>query len=396
MSIRLRGWFVGLGLVAMGVGSACKKDEPPTPAPANGATGSAPSSAPTASVAPASSTSSAKAAPAKPSKDKTPIPKSVAQAYAAGLKKGRAETLAKRYDAAIAAFDEALKALPGDPRALSERGYAKLVAGKTEEAKKDFTEALAATKEPKLLAQIHYNLGLVAEKLGKAEDAKVSFARSNALAPSKAAATKAGASVCAALVSFVPGGAKVVKDYKGMFDALAVASKATSKVASESAAKEVLASRIDETERANVVSFPPEDDTTEWQLHPYLKTPEGLLVATDAASSYYDMPCGGEVHAKVQESSGLTLVRVDHAPGMRIPVCETDAGELEACGDGAMPVTSACGTSDVETTIVVFDLAKKSAVARVSFSADNKVPTVTLEGRKLKVDGAGCSVAHDL
>jgi len=379
---------VTFGFVAL---VACKKDEPaPPPTP------STPSASAATAPAPAAASVAHQSEPPKPSKEKKTIPKAVAEAYAAGLKKGRGETLAKRYDAAIAGFDAALKALPGDARALSERGYAKLLAGKTEDAAKDFHAALAATKEPKLLAQIHYNLGLCAEKLGQTEDAKVAFTRSNALVPSKAAAAKAGASACAAKVSFTSAPALAAKDHKGLFAALTTANKGTAKVGSDTEAKDVLGSRAGEAARGNVLSFPPEDDTSEWLLHAYVKTQDGYLAAPAPASTYYDMPCGGEVSSKVTESSGLALVRVTHAPGMRVPVCETDAGELTVCGPDDMQVQSACGTSDEETTIVVFDTQKKSVVAEVSFSAENKVPKVTLEGRKLTIDGAGCSATRDL
>jgi len=88
--------------------------------------------------------------------------------YADAIVRGRAATVAKKYADAIAAFGEALTAIPSDARALSERGYARLLSGDNANAEKDFNTAIDAVpkSDRKLTAQIYYNLGLVAEKLG--------------------------------------------------------------------------------------------------------------------------------------------------------------------------------------------------------------------------------------
>jgi hypothetical protein len=44
----------------------------------------------------------------------------------------------------------------------------------------------------------------------------------------------------------------------------------------------------------------------------------------------------------------------------------------------------------------VFDLAKKSVAATVSFTDDGKAPKVRLDARKLLVEGAGCSIGLPL
>jgi hypothetical protein len=382
-------------LVSVGVVGfvACTKPEssPAHPAPqASGATAAlAESAAPQASV-------TEKKAPPKPSKEKTVIDKATAKAYADGLKKGRSETLARNYDTAIAAFDGALKALPGDARALSERGYAKLLAGKLEEARKDLREAESATKDAKLLGQIHFNHGLVAEKLGHSEEAKASFVRSNALAPTKAAASKAGTQRCAAQIRTAPGRVKVVKDWLAMFEALRAEAKGTAKAASNAEARTALASRIPKEAQSSIVSFSSEEDGGLWELHSFVKVPEGMVVDLETMSTYYDMPCGGDVKATVTESSGLRIVRLEHASGMRIPVCEADGGELTDCSDGAMPVSSACGTADPEIVVTAFDIAKKQVLASVAVTDDGKAPKITVEGRTLKVTGAGCTTSQEL
>lgn len=391
--VRRASWVLVSALVLV---VACKKDDPKPVAVAPSATASAATSA-SASAAPLAK------APPRPSKEKAPIPKAKRDAYTEGLGKGRKETLAKRYDAAIAAFDAALAALPGDPRALSERGYAKLLAGKTTAAREDFLAALGSTKDPKLLAQIHFNLGLVAEKLGHAEEAKVSFVRSNALAPSKAAAQKAGVvaqkpgPVCGALATFAAMPIPSHKSYKAVFDHLVKEKSATSKASDDGKAKELLLSRVENVSSPNVIGFPPEDDSFQWHLYAVAKAKDGgFLVAPEEASTYFDMPCGGEVDAKIETSGALSLVTVTHAPGMRVPVCENDAGELSECGENDTPVQSACGTANLETIAVVFDTEKKMALARVSFTADGPAPKIALVGRKLTVDGGGCAIAQEL
>lgn len=386
-------------LVAMGLASfvACTKPEadatkttPSATSSAKLTASSAPSSAPQAS-----SSSAAKSAPAKPSKEKTVIDKATGKAYADGLKKGRTETLAKHYDSAIAAFDGALKALPGDARALSERGYAKLLAGKHEEARKDLREAESATKDPKLLAQIHYNHGLVAEKLGHTEEAKASFVRSNTLNPSKAAATKSGAQQCSAEVK-LGGHSKVVKDWLAMAEALRTENKGGAKTASDDDAHTGFMARIPKEAQASLVSFASADDAMDYGIHPYVKVPEGMLVGLEALSTYFDFPCGGEVKSTVTESSGLRVIRLEHASGMRIPVCQNDKEELVDCADGAIPVSSACGSADPEIVVAIFDVAKKQLVATAAVTDDGKAPKISVEGRTLKVTGAGCTTSQEL
>ncbi|MEZ4465185.1 MAG: hypothetical protein R3F43_12000 [bacterium] len=51
------------------------------------------------------------------------------QAWRAGLRDGRKAHQAKDYAGAIQGFDRALAAFPDDPRALSERGWARFQAG---------------------------------------------------------------------------------------------------------------------------------------------------------------------------------------------------------------------------------------------------------------------------
>lgn len=112
------------------------------------------------------------------------------KALAAALRDGRKATAAGDYPAALLAFDRALGVQPGFARALSGRGYARLLAGELDMAEEDFVAALAGTSDPKLRAAIHFNLGLLAEKRGETGAAEASFRLSQRLRPSEAAAAK--------------------------------------------------------------------------------------------------------------------------------------------------------------------------------------------------------------
>lgn len=125
--------------------------------------------------------------------------------YRAALERGRRATTAKSYDAAAKAFTEALSAKPNDARALGERGYAALQAGNLDAAEGDFLDADGRTHDPALAAQIFFNEGLLAERKGDLEAAKVSYARSQQSHPTAAAKAKIEqlhASTCTA--AFIP------------------------------------------------------------------------------------------------------------------------------------------------------------------------------------------------
>lgn len=144
--------------------AACKDKSSPVPAPPLASQAAAASVAPVAST-PAAPTASASA---KPSGSAQPSEAEVEalRAYGQALGRGRKLTIQKKYDDAVAAFDKALRALPGDPRALSERGFARLQGGDLDGAEGDFYDAIAREPEAKILSAATYNLALVADKRG--------------------------------------------------------------------------------------------------------------------------------------------------------------------------------------------------------------------------------------
>lgn len=134
----------------------------------------------------------------KPDKKKLPAEDPDAhKKYRAALNKGRKATDAKNYKDAIAGFDEALVIKKGDARAISERGYARLLSGDLDGASRDLDDSASRTKDRKLLSSIWFNRGLVDEKRGKQDSALVAFYLANALRPTDAAAKKIqGKTVC--------------------------------------------------------------------------------------------------------------------------------------------------------------------------------------------------------
>jgi len=122
--------------------------------------------------------------------------------YARALARGRAATQRKDYSGAIAAFDQAIAAVPAEPRSLAERGYAKLLAGDIRGAQADLEAAEGKSTDADLASQIWFNLGLVAEKKGDPGAAHSAFAHAYTLRPTNASRAKLGdaGSACTATI----------------------------------------------------------------------------------------------------------------------------------------------------------------------------------------------------
>lgn len=99
------------------------------------------------------------------------------------LSAARKLTARHDYAAAIAKFSEAIERDPSNAPAWSGRGYAALLAGKLDVAKADFDKALELDQNEIFQAQVHYNLGQIAEKQRDLEAAKREYRRSLALRP---------------------------------------------------------------------------------------------------------------------------------------------------------------------------------------------------------------------
>ncbi len=173
-------------LLVLGL-AACHGSAKPAPAEAAVADASVtPTSAPTSSAA-----SEDAGAP----RTATDRDREAFRAYNAAMARGRLAVARREYFHAMAAFDVALSNVPGDARALADRGYARFKDDDLENAERDLEAARARTARKGLLAQIWLNLGRLAAKRKDAHDAAVAFRQSNALAPNTAAAKKASGKV---------------------------------------------------------------------------------------------------------------------------------------------------------------------------------------------------------
>ena len=135
-----------------------------------------------------------------------PITPDQLKRYQAALGAGRLATQRKDAPAAERAFGDALLAIPDDARAHSERGYARLLHGDLAGADADFDKAFGASRDPKLIAQVWFNRGLVAERNGNAETARNYYAYSYQLNPTAAARNKLnGKTLCPAGATRIEG-----------------------------------------------------------------------------------------------------------------------------------------------------------------------------------------------
>lgn len=113
-----------------------------------------------------------------------PVPTKAKQAeYTQALAEGRKRAGEKKWADAVAAFERAVAARPGEPRAMAELGYAAGMAGDADKAALWNDKALAAATDPVTQAQVHYNQGKVLEKQGKKDQARGHYERSLALRP---------------------------------------------------------------------------------------------------------------------------------------------------------------------------------------------------------------------
>lgn len=332
---------------------------------------------------------------AAPKKQKA-APDTIA-AYWKAMTDGRKATLAKKYDDAYAAFDKALKSVPDDARALSERGYAKLLAKDYKGAVADLDKSVVRTSDKKLLGQIYYNYGLAAEGEGDTEAARSAFARSNAYNPTPAAKKKLdGKSVCTA----------VIEEHKPSTDAHEFASWKLAYEELRKSHEDLDAWVSEETtlgkgfctnkwkkgDACVVVT----QDVMLHELYVLVPTKAGKVVSFEL--EMVGGRCGGEIEAKLVSDEG-DVTHLNWRSSQGIPVFVTEkGGEIVPCGEKDTDCSTACG--DDATTFADLFIAKDKgeSMLYVGREADSdKDPLkVTVEMPTVTIKGKGCDAERPL
>ena len=169
-----------LSLALLAVIACGKKSSPP-------AAGSGSAPPPVAAVDAGATADAAAKAAAKPAAKPaaTPVTRAARAEYKAKLSAGRKLAKAAKWPEAIATFEAALMAIPGDERALGELSFAAMSAGDHAKARTAGRQAVLTTTDAKLKAAALYNLGRVEEQAAAPAKAAALYRESLALRPNK-------------------------------------------------------------------------------------------------------------------------------------------------------------------------------------------------------------------
>jgi hypothetical protein len=298
--------------------------------------------------------------------------------YRAGLAKGRKYTTAQDFPAAEAAFTEALAARPGDARALGERGFARLKAGKLEEAASDFNTADGRTADKTVAAQIFYNQGLVAERQGDLEAARVAFARSHTTHPTRASAQKTrelGATSCTVAVSHL---SQRLVHYA---DWMALAKELMGEGHTYPTTKEAA------WESLSVRSCADQCAAGTWRWDVVLPTEAGLDVLQGVDRGQY-YRCGGPPEFTFARQGNILWVTSRNTEH-ETTVCDPNQCDQDYC-------PSCCADGPTHRYDIFIDLEARSGVLRLAqyspFDTNYREVPVTLENRTVSATGLGCSL----
>ena len=168
-----------LSLALLAVIACGKKSSPP-------AAGSGTAPPPAAVVDAGAAVDAAAKAAGKAAKPKAaPVTRAARAEYKAKLSAGRKLAKAAKWPEAIAAFEAALVAIPGDERALGELSFAAMSAGDHAKDRAAGRQAVLTTTDAKLKAAALYNLGRVEEQAAAPAKAAALYRESLALRPNK-------------------------------------------------------------------------------------------------------------------------------------------------------------------------------------------------------------------
>lgn len=391
-----------VSMVAFALLAACSRETPKATVSANASTPRASATLALPSAATGASTATALTSATAKKDGPTPITQEAQATYTKSLGEGRKATVAKDYPKAEIAFTDALKAIPGDAHALSERGYARLLAGKFAYAEDDLHAAENSTHDRKLLGAIYFNYGLVAEKQTLPEIARAAFARSNQVNPTAAAKAKLtgqGAACTAAVTSSVQP-FTAATGYLGVYRILRAAAKSAGKelgtdAASEAEAKTRLCAHVPEGECEHIVSFSAsaEEMMGLYEFYPIIKDAAQMYVlASEQLAETWEFPCSGELHAKVSKEGTKTVLFVSSTMSSREPVCEVKPDELAPCTDFAKVVGNACVPGTPSETTLILDEAAHTALGSVRVDqTESERVSVSYTHGSLSVTGQGCN-----
>ena len=331
-------------------------------------------------------------------------PEAARKAFWTAVQAGRKQTAAKDYAAAIASYSDALTALPDHPRALSGRGYARLLAGELDAAEADLRTALAHPGTKKLESAIAFNLGLVAEKRGDQAAARTQFARANALHPGKAAQDKlAGGTACPAEITHASPESSVHLDWKELWTRLAddgLFDKAAPP-ADEAAAKKAICTSDPLTDAA--AEDPAFDACNSprgpWLVRHSLEWGGHALYVVDLADGSQvrltdlGVAGGGRCGADSDAAIAGDLVTWNLREYAPVDVMEVDGNIVDCEGDNVC--FSACGQEvDATSTTWVFS-PRTPDPTRVSSplgDAGDPIVQVRVEGEQIVVQGERCDL----
>ncbi|WP_437605832.1 hypothetical protein WMF20_32855 [Sorangium sp. So ce834] len=382
------------GPLALGLAAACAvagcRDAPQRPVAerAPPVAESAPPAAASSAAAVASASSAAQ--PAPPSPGARPLTEKEKQALAASkaaLARGRLATKARDFGAAIRAFTEALAADPSDARALAERGFAHLGDGDSDAAEADFAAALSGAGDPELRSQIWFNLGLLRDKAGDAEAARVAYANAHALKPSPATRGKlAGRSTCAVEVRKTGlEHAALVTGWIELLDRVGHDGEAPGEVTTEAAARARLCGPDGKSASDGpCAGDPPWTFPREYATYTYFRNhvvfprkPGGFVVANGGHSGGWPARCHG-MRSVSGAIKGDLLVVEGYFDGTGA-VFDGEPNEEQRCRDGV---------SHREQTF--YDARTGRAVVALRWPVGSEA-SVTVEGGHVVVSGAGCN-----
>jgi tetratricopeptide (TPR) repeat protein len=310
--------------------------------------------------------------------------KKLLAAYKAALGRGRLLTKKKDYDAAVAAFTEAITADPGDARAHAERGFARLLQGYADDAKQDLEGALLLTGDPDLLSPIWFNLGLLREKAKDDEGARTAFANAHLLKPSSATKTRLqGKSTCSVEIRRTGlDDLKSVAGFRGLHGVVGAAETASAEQPTSEAHAKGLVCAPDHYEYQECADDAPfalmrNYMFYNYQLHWVFPHGKGLFWV-------YGPDGAGGWPARCQ---GATTIDAN-VDGELIRVLTKRDGK-DAAFDGEENDEGRCKDGVSSTQELFFDARSGKAIAAIAWLGSSGA-SITVESRSVVIRGGGC------